>query len=325
MAPTTKIRKFATAKRLGIEGYRTMTDEQLDAAIAKASSPAPSKGKTATVVAKGKGKGKVSTSPAKGKTAATTATAVKGKTATAPAAKSTARKSSPRATAVKGKATRQSGSPVKGKTSTTRKPATTRTTRTTRKPAVTKTPVKRAPKAAVNANGKRGATIVKTKGTREFLDKSSIDWKAASAVGTTGKRKEVLDALRKYKGDYDKTFELLSPNWRRYYPKHTKVAALKLLRWLIARVAYDFAMSIQAHDPGSRRAYGTAGTNGSAPRTTATKAVSRAKATTSARKPAAAKAKTTRARTTSPGRKPAQSRTAAPKGKRGAKVTSGRR
>lgn len=315
-----RTRKLAKAKGLGIEGYRTLSDAKLDAAIAKAEGKAPAKGKTAPV-AKGKTAAKVSTPVAKGKTAT-----AKGKTATAPAAKSARQKSTPRASAAKGKATRQSGTTRTRTTAPGRKPA-------TRKPAVrkpvAKAPVKRTTKTTANGNG--GATISKDKGQRVFLDKSSIDWTVESRVGKSGKRKDVLDALRRYKGDYKKVFVKLAPNARVYYKKHrdgsnfTKVEAEKMLTWLIARVAYDFVMDTGQHNPGSRRAYGTAGTNGSATRTTATKRVAQAKKTTPARKPAAAKRPATRAKAAPAARKPAQRRTAAPAAKRGGKVTAGRR
>jgi hypothetical protein len=305
-----RTRKYGTAKRLGIEGYRNLTDAQLDAAIAKASKPA-AKGKTATV-SKGKTAAKVSTPAAKGKTVA------KGKTATAPAAKSTARKSTPRASAAKGKVTRQSGT---ARTTAARKPA---TKPAVRKPAA-KAPVKRTAAKAAPANGTRRAPISKDKGTRNFLDIKSIDWKAESTVGQSGKRKDVLDALRRYKGNYGKVFELLAPKARVYYRGKTKAQAEALLRWLIARVAFDFAVNTDQHEMGARREYGTAGTNGSTPKPAARKAVAKATGRKPAQKPAAAKRTTTRAKATPAARKPAQSRTAAPKGKRGGKVTAGRR
>ena len=284
----------AKARTLGIDGYRRMSVDQLTAAIAKASKPA-TKGKTTA---------KVSTTPAKGKTVAKgKTTTAKGKTTTAPAAKSVARKSTPRASAAKGKATRQSS--------------------TTRKPAVAKAPVKRTVAKPVAANGTRRAPISKDKGTRLFLDKKAINWKAPTTVGQSGKRKEVLDALIRFKGNYEKVYDLLAPNWKRYYPSHSKVAAQKLLRWLIARVAFDFAVNTDQHEMGARRAYGTA--NGHAAKPVARKAVAKATGRKPAAKPAARKAPATRAKAAPAARKPAAARTAAPKGKRGGKVTAGRR
>jgi hypothetical protein len=309
--------KRGKAKRLGIEGVLKMNDAQLDAAIAKASKPTATKGKTAPVVAKGKTTAKVSTPAAKGKTVA------KGKTATAPATKSTARKSTPRASAAKGKATRQSG--------TTRKPV---TKPVARKPVAAKAPVKRTTAKAAPANGTRRAPVSKDKGTRNFLDIKSIDWKLPTSVGQSGKRKDVLDALKKYRGDYGKAFTALAPNCRSsqggwYYKKadgtrYTKDEAEKLLRWLIARVAFDYAVQTGQHEMGARRAYGTA--NGHAAKPVARKAVAKATAKPAAtRKPAAAKKPATRVKAASTARKPAAARTAAPKGKVGGKVTAGRR
>lgn len=309
----TKIQKFAKAKRLGIDGYRSMSEADLDAAIAKAekgSAPAAAKGKTPVAA-----KGKVSSSAAKGKTASTTA--AKGKTAarktTAPATKSTAQKSTPRASAAKGKASRQS--PAKATT--------------TKAPAKKTTPAR---KSAANTSArviplaKRARPkTVKTQGTRNTIDMSSIDWQAETTVGRSGKRSDVLKALKKFKGNYNKVFEALKDQAKVYYKGKTKAEAEHMLRWLIARVAYDFVMNTGQHNPGSRRAYGTAGTgkattNGSASKTTATKRVAAAKKTTPAKATGARKTATTAkgkgkaapaARKTTAGRTAARGKTAA--------------
>lgn len=341
MALTDKMKKYAKAKGLGIEGYRSMSDADLDKAIAAASKGStPVKGKTATSPAKGKVsspavKGKTATTarskaPAratanKGKPAATTA---RGKTTTAPAAKSTAQKSSPvKATAAKGKATRQSDTvpdtqarkaapgprkprakaqPARGKANT---PAAHKLGTVNRKPA----------KQPIALGARARATVSTDQGTRHFLDMSKIDWTAETTVGRTGKRADVIKALKRFKGNYDKAFEHLKPNAKVYYKGKTKVEAEKTLRWLIARVAYDYVMNTGQHNPGSRRAYGTAGTNGSAVKGKATAAVQ--KATGARRSPAkpATKAKAAPARG-----KPAQKRTA-PRGKTPARKPAAKR
>jgi len=176
--------------------------------------------------AQGKGsapaKGKSNTSSngrAKGKTAGT----VKGKTSPAKGkgktapAKSTGRKSSP----AKGKAATGTA-----KRQSAAKPKTTARSR-------------------------------KSLPARANIDRTQIDWKAESNVGKSGKRKDVMDGLRKFKGNYDKVFDLLKPNAKRYYKGKTKAEAEGMLRWLINRVAYDFVMATEQHTPGERAAYGT--------------------------------------------------------------------
>lgn len=84
------------------------------------------------------------------------------------------------------------------------------------------------------------------------LDNASIDWTRESAVGTTGKRKEVLDALRKFEGDKVKTLAKLASKATEFYPGKDEQAAKKMLTWLIGRVAFDFASKSGQHVSGSR-------------------------------------------------------------------------
>jgi hypothetical protein len=88
------------------------------------------------------------------------------------------------------------------------------------------------------------------------IDVSGIDWGAETTVGTSGKRKETLDLLRKHKGDTAEVFKALRhkaaewyPNAYKAYPTSpTKLAASeRQLRWLIARVRYDFASKTGQH------------------------------------------------------------------------------
>jgi hypothetical protein len=142
---------------------------------------------------------------------------MKGKAKTAPAAKSAPRKSSP----VKGKATA-----AKGKAS---RATTAKTPKTTTR------------KAAAPA--------------RADIDRKAVNWRAESNIGKTGKRKQVMDALRKHKGDYDKCYADLKRYGSKWYPGHENPHAM--VRWLINRVAFDFVMATDQHSPGERAAYGT--------------------------------------------------------------------
>lgn len=216
MASTDKIKKFARANQLGIKGFRSMSESDLDAAIAQAqgkgAKTTPAKGKTGTS-AKGKTPAKGKTTPAKPAADKKTAPA-KGKSTKsvkATPAKSTAKKSTPKGKASQGVQAKRS--PARGS--------------------------RKAPQGAAR------------------LDNKAIDWKAESNVGKTGKRKDVLDALRRHKGDKAKVFDKLSGNAKKYYPGKTKHEAERMLVWLIGRVAFDFAMNTGQHTPGKRAEYGT--------------------------------------------------------------------
>ena len=250
---------FAKAHKLGIPNFRQLSEADLKTAIAQAEKGAkstPAKGKTTTA--------------AKGKTAA----ASKGKTAT-PA---------------KGKTT-----PAKGKT-TAAKPT---------KP-VKASPAKSTARKSSPAKGK-GAQGVQAKRTPArgrskqpvgavALDNKAIDWKAESNVGQSGKRKEVLDSLRKFKGDKSKVFAALQGSAKKFYPSKTKHDAERTLVWLIGRVAYDFAFKSGQHTPGQRAEYGTS---------EASQDIRRRELREAARK---AEAKALRARRGAPSRKSAAGR-----------------
>lgn len=242
-----KILLKAQAGKLGIDGYRTMSLDELKAAIASAQGTSKGKGKSSatsstngSTPAKGKGK---SATPAKGK--GKTATPAKGKgkstvSKSAPA-KSKSQKTTPakgKASAAKGTAKRPTAAAGKGKGSTTAKAA-----------------------KSTTAKARRGKAVQ----GRADIDRKAINWRAESGVGKTGKRADVMAALRKRNGDYDKVFADLQGNALRYYPNalnsfptapSRKHAAERMLRWLINRVALDFVMATEQHTPGERAGYG---------------------------------------------------------------------
>jgi hypothetical protein len=234
-----KILLKAKANQLGIEGYRTMSVDELHTAIANAEGKhtAPAKGKTKVM----EGKKTTSTNGSKGKTKGKSAVAkaTKGKTTTAPAkGKSTSQKSSAKPKAAKGKVSRAASPKGKGKSTTAKGTA------------------KRTPAKAKSSAAKSTSRSRKSAPARADIDRSKIDWKAESNVGRTGKRAEVMDALRKHKGNYDKTFETLQDRARSFYKGKSKHDAERMLRWLINRVAFDFVMSTEQHTPGERAGYG---------------------------------------------------------------------
>lgn len=261
MALTEKVKLQAQAGQLGVEGYRTMSLEQLKEAIKNAQGAGSASAKGKTAVANGNGsKGKTAATqvvkgktavpaPAKGKTQVSAAPA-KGKTAkastSAPAAESTRGKTAPRAQAPKGKVERPTTGGSKGKTTTTANKGKTAS--------AAKAPARRTQSAA------RG-TVESFKAT---INNKEIDWKAESTVGHEGKRKDVLDALRKFKGDKAKVFELLRDNAVKWYPNalnsypnapNKKHAAERMLVWLIGKVAYDFVKKTGQHQDGVRAGY----------------------------------------------------------------------
>lgn len=232
-----KVLLRAEALKLGIDGYRTMSTDELRDAIKRAKGTG-SKGKSAVSAAPAKGKSAASTNGTKGKTAAKSAVK-KGKTS---AAKPSKGKSAP------AKSTKQKSSPAKGKAAkgTAKRPTTAGKGKAT-------TTAKAKTSAAKGSTSRRTA---KNAPARVDIDRSQIDWRAESKVGASGKRKEVMDALRKHKGNYDKVFDALEGRARAFYKGKTKHEAERMLRWLINRVAFDFVMSTEQHTPGQRAAYG---------------------------------------------------------------------
>lgn len=233
-----KIALKAEAATLGIDGYRTMGLDELRVAIEDAKVTKPLKGKAtngASPARKPPVKGKVSRTPAKGK----------GKTA--PAAKSKGRKTVARKrTAVRGKASRVD-SPARRIRATTGRKTVGRKTVARKARGVKSTAVAEA------STRKRGQSY------RAGIDRTVIDWSLESNVGATpGKRQDVMKALRKHKGNYDKVFDALVDNARTYYKGKTKHDAELMLRWLINRVAYDYVLKSGQHKPGKRAAYGSA-------------------------------------------------------------------
>jgi hypothetical protein len=288
MPTTDKMKLKARAHTLGIEGFRTMSETDLATAIANAEGtqagtkptrPVATKGangngngKAAPVKGAVKGaptKGAVKTAPqpaapAKGTAAKVSAPAVKGtgKTTTSPAIESKTQKSAPaKGAAAKGEAKR-TGATAKTTTATKSKQAAVKgAASTTAKRTAAKGNA--APAKASTAAPKADASDVK----RAPLDVSAIDWSAESEVGKTGKRAVVLTHLRKHAKKiheagalYAAVFEDIKsdaakwyPNAQNKYPHLSKrAAAEKDVRWLIGRVAYDFAYKTGQHSRGSR-------------------------------------------------------------------------
>lgn len=217
MAPA-KILLMAAARKAGITDYKSMTEDELRAAIKSAKSgtatPAPAKGKAAPAKGKAAPAAKGKPTPAKGK--ATPAKATPRKT--------TARKSAP------AKSTVKKSTPAKGKAS---------------QGAQAKRPT---------AARSRSKAVVS--GTRAAIGK--IKWNVETNVGLTGKRKDVLDALREFKGDKDAAFKKLKRKAAKFYPDGGSLGdSEKMLRWLIGRVAYDYAYKSGQHESADRVGYGT--------------------------------------------------------------------
>jgi hypothetical protein len=235
-----------------LEGYRRLPIDELKQIIANIET-----GTKAKPAATAKNGASVATSSAR-KSAPAKSTVQK--TVTKTAAKGTAKRptaaaaSKGKASPVKGSGKKLAAMPTKGKT--TAKPA----------------------KAVQSRAKEREATakISKTKAVRTRrkpqpgaarIDRSAVDWNAETGLGKRGgKRADVLRALRKRKGNYDKVFDDLQDQAIKWYPnalntypeaKSKRHAAEKMLRWLIGRVAFDFVMGTGQHEPGDRAAYGT--------------------------------------------------------------------
>lgn len=242
MAPNEKIKLRAKAKTLGVKGYERMSLDELRVAVldqdSKTGTPkrdehdAPQPRKTAPSK-------KAVTKRASARIAQRSAT----KTKTAPPRKSTTAKS------------RVSSAAKKATTKTTPPPA--------KKSASQKTALKKALAAKGKAKREGDDVVVRHyeggkvgRGGYTFVDRSGIDWTLDSNVGRTGKRADVMSGLRRHKGDYLKVFldlrdraEEFYPNALKAYPKMgtLKKAAEHQLRWLIARVALDYAVKTNQH------------------------------------------------------------------------------
>ena len=258
----------AEANKLGIEGYRTMSGDDLRAAIKSAKG---TKGASKGAVAKGT---KDSTNGKVSKGKAKPAVKSKGSVSKSAPAKSKTQKSAPaKGTAAKGAAKRPAtvAAPKAGKCKNhhQRKAVNTRgryggfcqeciDSIKGAKPAASKTSTKAGKVPAAKGAASKGAAKSKRGQVtgRASINLKDVDWKAESNVGRSGKRAEVLKALRKLKS-YDKVFDLLKPNAKKWYPQHDKHGAERMLRWLINRVAFDFVLKTGQHQMGTRAAYGT--------------------------------------------------------------------
>lgn len=215
-----QITLMARARQLGVDGYRRMSTDELKAAIksADAGLKAPTKGRT-TAASNGSTVTKGKSTPAKGRTSPAKGRTKKSTSKSAPA-KSTRKATPKRATAAKG--------------------------------AQVKRPTTARGKTKAKASTRKMRTAVP--GTRAPLGK--INWTRKSNVGTTGKRKEVLDALREHKGDKAAAFKALKRRATKFYPEKEQYEAERMLVWLIGRVAFDYAFKTGQHESASRASYG---------------------------------------------------------------------
>jgi hypothetical protein len=178
------------------------------------------------------------------------------KTATKTAGKKTASaKSAPAKTAKRPTTGAKRGRPVGSKNKTT-------------KTAVEKAPAKR---GRPPGSGTKTAKVVKSNyhGGRNLIDNSTIDWTAEWTGAKSGVRAIIFKALKKNKGDKQKTFEMLLPDVTEIFPKntrtgerYTKERRLALLRWNIGRVAFDFVIATGQHSVSKK--FGTLGTGAGA-------------------------------------------------------------
>lgn len=222
MAQSEAIQLRAQAKDMGIDGYRRMSLEELRKAVGSGGS---------------RRKSGNSTGPKRKSAAAITrATGAKRKTGTtAPAAKSTRGKAKRPSTAGR---KRGPGRPKGSTTKTQRGTSTRKQTRST-------------PRVSAKADAPG----------RNPIDGKSVDWSQLWGGGKTGNRGEIFKLLRKYKGNKQKVFDALSDRVLKMYPRnkrtgerYTKADALKLLRWHIGRIAFDYVMATGQHEISENRA-----------------------------------------------------------------------
>jgi hypothetical protein len=242
-----------------IEGYKTMPLEDLRGHVERIQKggSGTAKGKTASANGATPSKGKATpaaSAPAKGK-GKPAATATKGKTSasTSAPAKSTPQKTSPaKGKAATGTAKRPTAAAAKGKATSLKAAQKTAA-------AKGKTTAKSAGKTTAAKPASRGKA--QPVNGRVDIDNKAVDWKADWNGGKNGKRADVMNGLRKFKGDKAKVFALLAPQARTYYKGRTKHEAERMLVWLIGRVAFDFVTATGQHQQGTRAEYGTATDN----------------------------------------------------------------
>jgi len=156
------------------------------------------------------------------------------------------------------------GAPAKKKTTPARKPAAKKATvKTTRKPAAKKSAPAKAP--ATRKTAKRPATPASDGSGRNLLGQLDFTvtdgWnpRAGSAVDI------IFRALKKYRGNVDKTFDALVGNIGEFVgvrmqdgTKRTKANREDMLRYRISRTKFDFAIRTGQHEIATERvAYGT--------------------------------------------------------------------
>lgn len=230
-----KLRLKAKAGKLGIPNFRSMSLVELKTSIAKAENGSGSKDAAKKVrpklhVIEG---GKSKTAPKKaGKKSAVAKTTANKKKVSPPDKKGTA-------------ALKTKSSPAKKSKSQKTSP---------KKATAAKGTAKRRASGSVTERHYEGGKV--GKGGYTNVDRQGIDWNRESNVGREGKRADVLAKLREHNGDYAAAFvdlRKMAPKWYpdaiKAYPKSpTPLAASeRQLRWLIARVAYDYAYKTGQH------------------------------------------------------------------------------
>jgi hypothetical protein len=131
-------------------------------------------------------------------------------------------------------------------------------------PAKAEKVAKKRGRPAGSKNVKKAVKVTKPKADgpsgRNLIDDKSIDWKAEWSGGQRGNRQTILKAVRKFRGNVDKCFELLKPDAQQLFKtspttgkKYTKAEAEALLRWNISRVKFDFVTGTGQHEASTNR------------------------------------------------------------------------
>jgi hypothetical protein len=275
-----RMKLMAQAKTLGVTGFRTMSVAELNDAIKSAKAPAKSTRKNVSATTR-KPVGK------------STRKSVKPQPATAKRAASGAKRGPGRPRKDEAIVKRGPGRP-KGSTT---KSAPVRKSQGTGK--------RGRPVGSYQSDADRRATIEsqrKARGSnapgRMLLDRDSIDWSAEWSGAQRGTRAVILKALRRFKGNYQKTIAHLLPQAKDLFGisrdgrKRTKEECEKYLRWQVARVAFDFAVGTGQHKIATNRTNSANGAAAAPKRSTVRK-------TTPARKPGRPRATSQTARKTS--------------------------
>lgn len=164
-----------------------------------------------------------------------------------------------------------SSAPVKGKKTAGRKTAsvksapakaTAKRQTTGAKKVAKSTPKAEQPKRGRPAKAQVNGVSKNYHGGRNLIDNSEVDWTIPWEV--SGIRGEIFKALRKAKGDTDKTYEALKDRATEFWKKNRagerilKDRALAILRWNISRVKFDYVIATKQHKVSKK--FGTLGT-----------------------------------------------------------------